>query len=226
MSAGALRLALETGGRLGGAGLARGDTLLAESLLSVRATHSETVLPEVARLLERCAVEPEKLEEVVVGAGPGSFTGIRIAASLAKGLCAATGARLRAFSSLASVAAGTGVPARLCVFLEARRDEVYAAAWEGAPSPEPDVGPLVQEAATVVERLDGASGWTFAGDGAVSRRAALEERGGRVLPPPFSASRPASLLWLAEGFPGAGDVGDPATWEPTYLRSSGAERGV
>ena len=226
MSAGTLRLALETGGRLGGAGLARGEQLLAESMLSVRATHSETVLPEVDRLLERCGVRPEELAEVVVGAGPGSFTGVRIAASLAKGLCAATGAGLRAFSSLASVAAGTGVPGRLCVLLDARGDEVYAAAWPEGPAPDPEVGPHVAETAAIVERLGGAEEWTFAGDGAVSRRDELEARGGRVLPPLFAASRPASLLWLAEAFPAAGRVEDPATWEPSYLRSSGAERGV
>lgn len=221
-----LRLALETSSRLGGVAVGRGDVLLAESLLSVRATHSETVLPEVDRLLERCGLRPGDFDEVVVGAGPGSFTGVRIAAALAKGLCAATGARLRAFTSLAAVAAGSGQVGRVCVLVDARRDELYAAAWESAPGPEPSLGPLVARVDELLARLGGGGGWTFAGDGAVARRDALEERDGRVLPAAFAAPRPSSLLRLAHEFPSSGTVEAPATWEPAYLRPSGAERGV
>lgn len=132
-----LSLALETSTRLGSVAVGRDGELLAESSLSVRAAHSETVLPEVRRLLERCSVAPRELARVVVGAGPGSFTGVRIAASLAKGLCAATGAELTAFSGLAAVAAGTGMAGDVCVLLDARRDEVYAAAWTGPSAREP-----------------------------------------------------------------------------------------
>lgn len=224
--AGPLRLALETSTRLGGAAIGRGDVLLAESLLSVRATHSETVLPEVERLLERCDLEPRELEEVVVGSGPGSFTGVRIAASLAKGMCAAAGASLRAFSSLAAVAAGTGLPERLCVLADARGEQLYAAAWEGTPGPEADLGPTVATLEEVVGSLGGAAGWSFAGWGAVARRERLEEGGGRVLPPLHAAPRPAALLRLAAEHPSAGAVADRGTWEPAYLRASGAERGV
>lgn len=224
---GPVRLALETSSRLGGAAVGRGGALLAESLLSVRATHSETVLPEVERLLARCELAPRALDEVVVGSGPGSFTGVRIAAALAKGLCAATGAGLRSFSSLAAAAAGTGAAGRVCVLATARGAELYAAAWEGPPGPEADLGPAVLGLDELLRRLGGASGWTFAGGAAAERRERLETEGGRVLGSPLHASpRPAALLWLAEAFPGAGAVAEPATWEPAYLRASGAERGV
>lgn len=224
--AGALRLALETSSSLGGTAVGRGERLLAETLLSVRATHSETVLPEVERLLKRCGSGPGELREVVVGSGPGSFTGVRIAASLAKGLCAATGASLRAFSSLAAVAASTGLAGRICVVTEARRDEVYAAAWSGPPGPQPSEGPLVARLEEVLERLGGPEGWSFAGTGAAAGRARIEAGGGRVLPRLHASARPAALLWLAEAFPGAGRVAEPAVWEPEYVRASGAERGV
>lgn len=223
---GTLRLALETSSPLGGAALARGDRLLAETLLSVRATHSETVLPEVERLLRRCGVEAREIEEVVVGAGPGSFTGVRIAASLSKGLCAATGAPLRAFSSLAAVAAGTGVADGVCVLVDARRDEVYAAAWAGPPGPEPGQGPLAGPLEEVLMRLGGVEGRTFVGSGAVGARDRIEAEGGRVLSRLFASPRPTALLRLAEEHPTVGRVADPATWEPEYVRASGAERGV
>lgn len=223
---GPLRLALESSTRLGGVALGAGDRLLAESLLSVRASHSETVLPEVERLLDRCGVAPRALDEVVVGAGPGSFTGVRIAASLAKGLRAAAGCPLRAFSSLAAVAAGTGLSERVCVLLAARGEELYAAAWPEGPGPEPDLGPVVAGLDEVLGRLGGAAGWSFVGSAALTHRERLEEAGGRVLASLHAAPRPAALLWLAHAFPGAGAVADPATWEPDYVRASGAERGV
>ena len=73
-----LTLALETSTRVGGVALARDGETVAEVSLPVRATHSETVLPSVARLLEDAGEGPEGLGRVVVGAGPGSFTGVRI----------------------------------------------------------------------------------------------------------------------------------------------------
>lgn len=219
-----LRLAIDTSSELGSAAVGRGEELLAESTLSVQATHSETLLPEVRRLLERCGLVPADLEEVVVGAGPGSFTGVRIAASLAKGLCAATGAGLRAYSSLAAVAAGTGVERRICALADARGDEVYGAAWRDPAVPSPLLGPVVARVEELADRLG--SGWSYAGPAAGSWSRELERAGGRVLPPLFAVPRGGALLALAEAWPEAGRVEDLAAWEPDYVRASGAERGV
>lgn len=221
-----LTLALDTSTRLGSVAVGRDGELLAETSLSVRAAHSETVLPEIRRLLERCEAAIGDVERVVVGAGPGSFTGVRIAASLAKGLCAGTGARLAAYSGLAAVAAGTGVDGRTCVLLDARREEVYAAAWAAPPARDPVLEPTVGPVADVLERLGGGEGWTFAGNGAASHREELETAGGRVLSFLHETPRAAALLHLAREQPEAGAVADPGTWEPAYVRASGAERGV
>lgn len=221
-----LSLALDTSTRLGSVALGRDGELLAESSLSVRAAHSETILPEVRRLLERCGAGPGDLGRVVVGAGPGSFTGVRIAASLAKGLCAATGAGLSAFSGLAAVAAGTGAAGKVCALLDARRDEVYAAAWAGSPAREARLEPMVGSLATVLERLGGGRGWTFAGTGAGTHREGIEAAGGRVLSFLHATPRAAALLLLAHELPERGRVDAPSTWEPAYVRASGAERGV
>jgi tRNA threonylcarbamoyladenosine biosynthesis protein TsaB len=221
-----LRLALDTSTRLGGVALGEDARLLAESCLSVRATHSETVLPEVRRLLRRADREIDEVEEIVVGSGPGSFTGVRIAASLAKGLCAATGARLSAFSSLAAVAAGTGLASRVCVLFEARRDELYGAGYETTSPLSARFGPAVLRVEEALEACGDPDGWAFAGGGAISHRDALEDRGGRVLSPLHEAPRAGALLALAVDQPGAGTVDDPAAWEPGYVRASGAERGA
>jgi tRNA threonylcarbamoyladenosine biosynthesis protein TsaB len=217
-----LRLALETSTRLGSLALGAGGELIAECSLSVQATHSETVLPEVDRLLRRAGLGLEGLEAVVVGAGPGSFTGVRIAASLAKGLCFAREIPLFAYSSLAAVAAGSGA-GHTCALFDARRAEVYAAAYHAEDLPRSFWGPVVVPVEELLEDL-GAADWTFAGEGAVRNAARIEAAGGQVLPSHLGIPRASALLWLMDVAPDAGRVEDPTLWEPSYVRASGAER--
>ena len=221
-----LQLGLETSTSLGSVALAEEGSLLAESLLAVRAVHSETVVPEIDRLLERCEREVAAIESVVVGAGPGSFTGVRIAASIAKGLCFAREIPLYAYSSLTALAAGTGVGGPLCAMFDARRGEVYAAAYRDACTPNLSVV-IEATAMPVVELLDmlkDAREWSFAGEGALAHAEIIESSGGRLLPAHLGQPRAAALLWLARTWPERGRVKDPATWEPRYVRRSGAQR--
>jgi len=92
-----LTLALDTSTRTGSIALGLDGQLLAESRLSVQVVHSESVLPEIDRLFESVGFAPADIRRIVVGSGPGSFTGVRIAAALAKGIRAATGAELFAY---------------------------------------------------------------------------------------------------------------------------------
>lgn len=221
-----LTLGLDTSGELGSVALESEGGLVAESVLRVRATHSETVLPEVNRLLEAAGRDREEVEAVVVGAGPGSFTGLRIAASLAKGMCFATERRMYAYSSLAAVAAGTGLEGRVCAMFVARRERVYAGAVDGVEPVRWRLEPCVASVEEVLEALDSGREWCFAGQGALRHREPIEAAGGRVLPRHLGVPRASSLVWLARTQPGEGLVAEPATWEPEYLLRSSAERGV
>ena len=217
-----LTLALETSTRLGSIALGDGDRLISECALAVRATHSETVLDEVARMLDRARVDPGGIERVVIGAGPGSFTGVRIAAALAKGWCHAREVPLYAYSSLRAVAASAGRE-RVCALFDARRGEVYGAAYAGGGLEGPRFGPAASGIDAWLDGLDDVGGWAFAGEGAIRQRGAIEARGGVVLPAFLGVPRAAALLWLGERLPG-GRVDDITRWEPGYVRSSGAER--
>ncbi|HEY8164484.1 MAG TPA: tRNA (adenosine(37)-N6)-threonylcarbamoyltransferase complex dimerization subunit type 1 TsaB [Gemmatimonadaceae bacterium] len=88
----------------------------------------EGVLPAVEDCLRRAAIEIGDVAKIVCGAGPGSFTSLRIAASVAKGLSAGTGAQLYAVPSLAlTVAAANGLSAgKYISVVDAMRDELYA----------------------------------------------------------------------------------------------------
>ena len=219
-----LSLALETSTSLGSIAVGDGDTLISECALAVRATHSETVLDEVERMLARARVGVDGIERVIIGAGPGSFTGVRIAASLAKGWCHATSVPLFAYSSLRSVAASAG-RTRVCALFDARRGEVYGAAYADGPLAAPIRGPEACDIDRWVEELEDCGSWSFAGEGAIRHRARIEARGGKVLPAFLGVPRAGALLWLAERLP-AGRVMDVDAWEPRYVRSSGAERQV
>lgn len=160
-----LRLALDTSTRLGSVALGEDGRLLAESLLSVRATHSETVLPEVDRLLAAAGRREADVGSVVVGAGPGSFTGVRIAAALAKGFRFGREVSLYAYSSLLAVAAGTGLAGRVCAMFDARRGEVYAAAYRSLDPPEAELEPATLPVEALLDALEPGD-WWFAGEGA------------------------------------------------------------
>ena len=219
-----LSLALETSTGLGSIAVGRDGSLISECALAVRTTHSETVLDEVARMLARARLAAADIERVVVGSGPGSFTGVRIAASLAKGWCHARDVPLFAYSSLRSVAASAGRE-RVCALFDARRGEVYAAAYAAGPLDAPLHGPAACDIDRWLGGLDDPGSWSFAGEGAIRHRALIEDRGGSVLPPFLGVPRAGALLWLAERVP-AGRIADIDAWEPLYVRSSGAERQV
>ena len=219
-------LALETSTSLGSVALARGHELLGEVLLGVRLRHSEALLPALASLLERVDLTMNDIGGVVVGAGPGSFTGVRIAAAMAKGLVHAARLPLRAYSSLAALAAGAATHDRpVCALFDARRDEVYAACYRFPGYQRMET--VLEPAARVIDDLlreVSSLAPLFAGDGALRHADRIRAAGGTVAPPLLATPRASALLWLARLDPAAGLVGNPATWEPEYVRPPGVER--
>lgn len=100
-----LILALDTSTPVGSVALARGGAVGARAFLEERARHAAHLPARIREVLEEADVEPRDLDGIVVGAGPGSFTGVRVAAATAKGLARALETPLYAFSSLAAGAA-------------------------------------------------------------------------------------------------------------------------
>lgn len=93
-------VAIETSGRLGSVAVALGGAVAARRFLTERAGHASGLIPAVREALTEAGTGLEKVEGVVVGAGPGSFTGVRIAGAAAKGLAAGLAVPLYTTSSL------------------------------------------------------------------------------------------------------------------------------
>ena len=123
-----LTLGLDTATDVCAVALLDGDAVLVEAAIRVPRSHGRRLAPLVAEALAHAGRQAADLGLVAVSAGPGSYTGLRIGMSTAKGLCLATGAALAAVPTLRALAeAATGVVA---VVLPSRRGEVYAAVYD------------------------------------------------------------------------------------------------
>ena len=126
----ALTLALDAATYGGSVAVLRGRAVLAERAVAMRGEREERLMPAVSEALAEAGVEVGALSRVVCGAGPGSFTSLRIAASIAKGIAQGVGAPLFAVSSLTLMVAGARpalAAGRYLAALDAMRNERYVA---------------------------------------------------------------------------------------------------
>ena len=120
-------LALDTATEACSVALLAGDTLVARYEEPKRG-HAELILPEIGRLLAAAGSGIVSLTAVVFGAGPGSFTGLRIACGVAQGLALARGLPVLGVGTLEALAEQSGAE-RVIACLDARMGEVYHAAY-------------------------------------------------------------------------------------------------
>lgn len=125
-------LAFETSSRTGSVAL-HVDGVVRQEMIATPREQTERLLPLTAGLLNGAGVALRDLDAIAFGRGPGSFTGLRIAAAVAQGLGLATGLLLLPVSSLAATAQGlwrTHGSSNTLVCVDARMGEVYWAAFE------------------------------------------------------------------------------------------------
>lgn len=123
-----ITLALDAAAAMGTVAVLRDRTVLAEAEAIMRSGHSDFLLPTIDAVLQRAGLRITEVASVVCGSGPGSFTSLRIAGSIAKGIAHARGLPLLAVSSLALlVAAKPRGEGRYLAALDALRGEHYAA---------------------------------------------------------------------------------------------------
>ncbi len=141
-----LVLAVETSSRVGSVALALGPDLLEESQFSAPLQHSAEVFLAIEGLLTRHGRKPLEIAQIHLSTGPGSFTGLRIAVTLAKTMHLANRARIVTVDSLDVVAANlsdkvhgspcqekerrqTPVPETIASLFDAKRGQFYAAVY-------------------------------------------------------------------------------------------------
>ncbi|MEO7084228.1 MAG: tRNA (adenosine(37)-N6)-threonylcarbamoyltransferase complex dimerization subunit type 1 TsaB [Gemmatimonadaceae bacterium] len=208
-----ITLCLDASTYVGDVAVLRDGTVLAEESIAMKGADHERLMPAVASVLDKSGVAVRDVDRVVCGAGPGSFTSLRIAGAIAKGIASGGGKPLYAVPSMALMIAGASLPAgRYLVAVDALRGEFYV----GLYSVEPDTARTIieHERARLVHGDD------------VDRIA--EEYEARVVTPTL---RPHAIeaLPLARGLARLESSGtglaqvDVNSWEPSYGRLAEAQ---
>ena len=130
-------------------GLARGEQLLAAATVDDRMAHAEQLTPLVRTCLRHAEIEPDDIDQIVVGLGPGLFTGLRVGIVTAQMLALITKAPWHGICSLDVLAAqyaATDPGTDFVVATDARRREVYWAGYDadGRRLGDPQVSPAQQ----------------------------------------------------------------------------------
>ena len=214
---------LDSAGRTAAVGLMRDEELLYEAFLSAGHTHSETLMGLVDGAFKATGLSPADVDLWGVCAGPGSFTGLRIGLATVKGLALVHKAPCAAVSTPEALA--WGCPAGNGTVLDARRGEVYWAAFdlESHARLTPDAASPVKELAQIVENCK--KPLFFVGDGAALCYNEYGQAAGVLpCPPALGLCRGAGVCLAARAVNARNGAVPAAALAPSYLRLSQAER--
>ncbi len=223
-------LSIDSSGLVAATALMSDGMLVGEYTIHNKKTHSQTLLPMIADMMQMAEVEPEELDCVAVSAGPGSFTGLRIGASTAKGIAWTLGIPIVPVSSLMGLAANVserGVV--VCPIMDARRGQVYYGIYRSAQGiPEVLAEPAAAAVQSVVEQINAIGERTiFLGDGVPVFEQVIRENVGVEICFAEAADRyqrGASVARIGGFLFEKGDYVTAADFAPVYLRKSQAER--
>ena len=193
-----------------------GEVIAIKELNNGNYSHAEVLHPFIVDILKEASLNSSQIDAVAVSKGPGSYTGLRIGVSAAKGICFAIDKPLIGIETLASLATSIAVDCGLVVpMLDARRMEVYAAVFKADQSQVREIkAEIITEDSYAVYLEKGPV--YFLGDGAQKCQAILGHK---------------NAVFVADKFPSALEMAqlsyhkfkeqafeDLAYFEPFYLR--------
>lgn len=188
--------------------------------------HSELLLQMLDGLLQEAGLRPTQLDGLAFGRGPGSFTGVRIAAAVAQGVALGADLPVLPVSSLCALAHGVWRrhgEHEVLALLDARMGEVYAGAWRVTARGEAQALGEEQVIAPAALALPpGDQAWCPAGSGWTAYAELLRDRFGARLRPLASGEvwvEAEDVAWLGAAALAAGQGLDAAAALPVYLRN-------
>ena len=212
---------------LGGVAILDGQKgLIAETRLNVKTTHSERLMTVIDRVLRQSELVLNDIDAFAVAIGPGSFTGLRIGLSTAKGLSYATGKPIVTVPTLEAFAWNFTYSCwPVCLMLDARKGEVYSAVfkWE-----EGEFRTVMKEMSIkpgdLVRSLEGVV--LFSGEGVSlywsTIAGGMKERA-LMAPPQTMVPSPANVALLGLRKAERGEFAEASAQVPFYIRKSEAE---
>lgn len=223
-------LGIDSSGLTASAAIVSEHTLLAEFTVNNKQTHSQTLLPMIDQMVTMSGISLEEIDGIAVAAGPGSFTGLRIGSSTAKGLGLALDKPILAVPTLEGLAyrmaQADGV---ICPLMDARRQQVYTGLYR---MEETQLCCILEQCAISIDELlekVNAQGQRvhFLGDGAEVYRERILEKiavSYDFAPVHLNRQSAASVAALGVQYMREGKMESADGHRPFYLRKSQAER--
>ncbi len=216
-----MHLAIDTSTDTASLALVQEDEILAELTWRCGQNHTTQLLPHLAHLLNQTKLSLQSTTGIIVARGPGSFNGLRVGISTAKGLAFSLGIPIVSISSLEVEAyqhAETGLP--ICPIFNAGRGEIATAIYQAKHN---EWRQLIAEHITTVETLCSQiiTKTIFCSEFIpfIATQLTKQLKQKAIIPPPAARLRRASFLAeLGLKRLKAGDYDNPATLQPLYLR--------
>jgi len=216
-----MQLAIDTSTDTASVALVKDNEILAELTWRCGQNHTTTLLPNLDALLRQTGTGIQAVEAIIVAKGPGSYNGLRVGISAAKGLALSLGVPLVGINTLAAAAyphAATGLP--VCPILSAGRGEISTALYQMKDG---DLRQILAEEITTMEtlcpRLEAET--VFCGELTPPVIEYLREhlkQKAIIAAPSARLRRAGPLAELGLKQIAAGKLDDPATLHPSYLR--------
>jgi tRNA threonylcarbamoyladenosine biosynthesis protein TsaB len=187
---------------------------------------SATLLPAIFRLLGEAGIALADLDAIAFGRGPGAFTGLRTACSVAQGLAFGAGKQVLPIDSLLAVAedarAAGLAPRRVWALIDARMEQIYGAEYEHVDGRwSTRVAPFLTDCAALAERWHAEPPQAIAGNALTVFAGRLATR--EAVLAPLATPSALALLHLAEQAWADGAAVDPALALPLYVRDNVAQ---
>lgn len=221
-------LLLETATPVCSVALANEGRIIGERHSAEHNAHSSSLAVFINELFAECHIQPSQLDAVCVSSGPGSYTGLRIGVSSAKGFCYGLGIPLLSVPTLQGMASQyfcqhPEYQGLVCPMIDARRMECYTAIFSRSAEIKPVSADIIEPG--IYDAYLSQSPITFLGDGAAKTRPILGVHPNALYADEFQIYA-AGMLPVAQQLLAAGKVEDVAYFEPFYLKDFVAKKSV
>jgi len=222
-------LGIDTSTKFCNLGLIEDEDILIECTINgLKKKHSSILVPAIKNLLKTIDLKIEEINGIAVSIGPGSFTGLRIGLSVAKGLCYARSLPLLGIPTLDAMAFPfKKIPYLICPVLESKKDEIYDVVFRGGVSLHKvmdykceDIQSLLFRLSPLKEKI------IFSGDGIKKYRDIIKEKIGKnalFIDSQLNLPVATSIAFLGLNKLKKGEKDNISTLSPFYLRKSEAE---
>lgn len=223
-------LSIESASLTASCSVAEDSNILGEYTLRHQKTHSEKLMPLIAELLGELKLKMNDIDIIAISEGPGSYTGLRIGAAIAKSLAYAQGIEIVSVPTMKSLAANIYDENKLIVpVMDARAGRIYTGIykWENGECKEV----LEQFPCNIEELIEILNNYKepviFNGDGSVNYREKIENNINRKIyfaPEILNYLKASTLSFIAYKMAVEGKTVSAENFKPQYLRLSQAER--